>query len=248
MYYKDDLCWSADLKSKAIEDIISIGSFMEVLVLNHYVLVRKIISGIVPNLIPQQPCTPPPKDEWDRLFQPMFDEYFTPQTIDVSLILVNVAPRAVDLADSPVSKSIDQDAPSTNKVMLIKLKCIYKIKIDEFGRVLKNKARLVAQRFKIAISQSPRGIFLNQSKYAYEIIKKYGLLTSDSVDIAMVEKNKLDKDLQGTPVDATLYHGMIGSLMYLTSSLLDLIYAVCLCAWYQAKPTEKHLNAVKQIF
>ncbi|GKE47459.1 hypothetical protein Tco_1478717 [Tanacetum coccineum] len=44
----------------------------------------------------------------------------------------------------------------------------------------------------------------------------------------MVEKNKLDADLQGTPVDATLYHGMIGSLMYLTSSRPGLIYAVCL--------------------
>ncbi|GJT15400.1 retrovirus-related pol polyprotein from transposon TNT 1-94 [Tanacetum coccineum] len=62
------------------------------------------------------------------------------------------------------------------------------------------------------------------------------------------EKNKLDEDLQGTPVDATLYRGMIGSLMYLTSSRPDLIYAVCLCARYQAKPTEKHLNAVKRIF
>ncbi|GJU60819.1 retrovirus-related pol polyprotein from transposon TNT 1-94 [Tanacetum coccineum] len=80
------------------------------------------------------------------------------------------------------------------------------------------------------ISQSPRGIFLNQSKYAYEIIKKYSLLTSDSVDTPMVEKNKLDKDLQGTPVDATHYLGMIGSLMYLTSSRPDLIYAVCLYA------------------
>ncbi|GJR45428.1 retrovirus-related pol polyprotein from transposon TNT 1-94 [Tanacetum coccineum] len=63
----------------------------------------------------------------------------------------------------------------------------------------------------LQISQSPRGIFLNQSKYASKIIKKYGLLTSDSVDTPMVEKNKLDEDLQGTPVDATLYHGMIGS-------------------------------------
>ncbi|GJS16241.1 retrovirus-related pol polyprotein from transposon TNT 1-94 [Tanacetum coccineum] len=100
----------------------------------------------------------------------------------------------------------------------------------------------------LQISQSPRGIFLNQSKYASEIIKKYGMLTSDSVDTPMVEKSKLDEDLQGTPVDATLYRGMIGSLMYLTSSRPDLIYAVCLCARYQAKPTEKHLNAVKRIF
>ncbi|GJV29698.1 retrovirus-related pol polyprotein from transposon TNT 1-94 [Tanacetum coccineum] len=54
--------------------------------------------------------------------------------------------------------------------------------------------------------------------------------------------------IYGTPIDATLYRGMIGSLMYLTSSRPDLIYAVCLCARYQAKPTEKHLNAVKRIF
>ncbi|GJV67084.1 hypothetical protein Tco_1482593 [Tanacetum coccineum] len=55
----------------------------------------------------------------------------------------------------------------------------------------------------------------------------------------MVEKNKLDEDLQGKPVDVTLYRGMIGSLMYMTSSRPDLIYAVCLCAQYQAKPIKK---------
>ncbi|GJT08198.1 retrovirus-related pol polyprotein from transposon TNT 1-94 [Tanacetum coccineum] len=70
----------------------------------------------------------------------------------------------------------------------------------------------------------------------------------DSVDTPMVEKNKLDEDLQGTPVDATLYRGMIGSLMNLTSSRPDLIYAVCLCARYLEKPIEKYLNAVKRIF
>ncbi|GJZ38355.1 retrovirus-related pol polyprotein from transposon TNT 1-94 [Tanacetum coccineum] len=68
------------------------------------------------------------------------------------------------------------------------------------------------------------------------------------VDTPMVEKNKLDEDLQGKPVDATLYRDMIGSLMYLTSSRPDLIYVVRLCARYQAKPTKKHLNAVKWIF
>ncbi|GJY95749.1 retrovirus-related pol polyprotein from transposon TNT 1-94 [Tanacetum coccineum] len=423
--------------------------------------------GLVPNLIPQQPCIPPPRDDYDHLFQPMFDEYLNPPIIAVSLVQVAAAPRTIDLADSPVSTSINQDAPSTrsssnvtpihikfeslgrwtkdhpianvigdpshsvstrkqlqtdamwcyfdafltlelvpcpDKVMLIKLKWIYKVKIDKFGGVLKNKARLVAQGFRqeegidfeesftpvariesirifvanatnknmmifqmdvkttflngelkeevyisqpeefvdqdnpshvyklkkslyglkqapcawydmllsflisqhfskgavdltlftqkarndlllvqiyvddiifastntalcnkfanlmttkfkmsmmgkmplflgLQISQSPRGIFLNQSKYTYEIIRKYCLLSSDSIDTPLVEKSKLDKDLQGKPVDATLYHGMIGSLMYLASSRPNLIYVVCLCAQYQAKPTEKHLNA-----
>ncbi|GKB37218.1 retrovirus-related pol polyprotein from transposon TNT 1-94 [Tanacetum coccineum] len=66
-------------------------------------------SGLVTNLIPQQPCNPSSRDDWDHLFQPMFDEYFNPSTIDVSPVLVANAPRVVDLADSPVSTSIDQD-------------------------------------------------------------------------------------------------------------------------------------------
>nr|GEX95896.1 putative ribonuclease H-like domain-containing protein [Tanacetum cinerariifolium] len=70
-------------------------------------------SRLVSNPILQQLCNPPPKDDWDCLFQPMFDEYFIPPTIVVSPVPVAVAPRAIDLADSPVSTSIDQDAPST---------------------------------------------------------------------------------------------------------------------------------------
>ncbi|GJT65218.1 retrovirus-related pol polyprotein from transposon TNT 1-94 [Tanacetum coccineum] len=74
------------------------------------------------------------------------------------------------------------------------------------------------------------GIFINQSKYASEIVKKYGLHSTDSINTPMIENKKLDEDLQGKPVDVTLYCGMIGSLMYLTSSRPDLNYVVCLCA------------------
>ncbi|GJV43012.1 hypothetical protein Tco_1427548 [Tanacetum coccineum] len=84
----------------------------------------------------------------------------------------------------------------------------------------------------LQISQSPRGIFINQSKYASEIVKKYGLHSTNSVDTPMIENKKLDEDLQGKPVNATLYHGMIGSLMYFTSSRPDLNHVVCLCARY----------------
>ncbi|GKD86821.1 putative ribonuclease H-like domain-containing protein [Tanacetum coccineum] len=74
----------------------------------------------------------------------------------------------------------------------------------------------------LQISQSPRGIFLNQSKFALESLKKYGIETCDLVDTLMVEKSKLDEDPQGKDVDPTCYHGMIGTLMYLTSSRPDL--------------------------
>ncbi|GKC50381.1 integrase, catalytic region, zinc finger, CCHC-type containing protein [Tanacetum coccineum] len=71
-------------------------------------------SGLVPNTVSQQPCIPPNIDDWDHLFQPMFDEYFTPLSIAVSPVQEVAAPRAVVLADSLVSTSIDQDAPSTS--------------------------------------------------------------------------------------------------------------------------------------
>ncbi|GKE83218.1 retrovirus-related pol polyprotein from transposon TNT 1-94 [Tanacetum coccineum] len=61
------------------------------------------------------------------------------------------------------------------------------------------------------------------------------------------EDYKFLKVSKGTPVDLTCYHGMIGSLMYLTSSRPDLVFAICMCAWYQALPTEKHLHTVKRV-
>ncbi|GKD30017.1 retrovirus-related pol polyprotein from transposon TNT 1-94 [Tanacetum coccineum] len=99
-----------------------------------------------------------------------------------------------------------------------------------------------------ASTDLPRGIFLNQSKYALDIIKKYGMDTNDPVYTPMVEKSKLDADPQGKEVDPTRYRGMIGSLMYLTSSRPYLVFAVCMCARHQAKPIEKYLHVVKRIF
>nr|GEW51551.1 hypothetical protein [Tanacetum cinerariifolium] len=58
----------------------------------------------------------------------------------------------------------------------------------------------------------------------------------------------LDADLSGTPVDQTKYHSMVGALMYLIASRPYIMHATCYCARYQAKPTEKHLMAVKRIF
>ncbi|GKD78394.1 hypothetical protein Tco_1341015 [Tanacetum coccineum] len=72
--------------------------------------------------------------------------------------------------------------------------------------------------------------------------------SSDTVRTLMEIKDKLDLDQNGTQVDATKYQSMIGALMYLTSSRPDIVHATCLCARYQAKPTEKHLKEVKRIF
>nr|GEW23258.1 hypothetical protein [Tanacetum cinerariifolium] len=58
----------------------------------------------------------------------------------------------------------------------------------------------------------------------------------------------LDADFSGTPIDHTKYRSMVEALMYLTLSRPDIMHATCYCACYQAKPTEKHLTAVKRIF
>ncbi|GJT83298.1 retrovirus-related pol polyprotein from transposon TNT 1-94 [Tanacetum coccineum] len=100
----------------------------------------------------------------------------------------------------------------------------------------------------LQIHQSPRGIFINQAKYALEILKKHGMEKGQSIGTPMATKPKLDADLSGEPVDQTDYRSKIGSLMYLTSSRPDIVQAVCYCARYQARPTEKHLKEVKRIF
>ncbi|GJW53667.1 copia protein [Tanacetum coccineum] len=273
------------------------------------------------------------------------DITINPPTINVSLVLVSVAPRASYIADSPVFTSINQDAPSTNIpstqeqehspiisqgveespktthfhddtlhedstsqgsssnmrpshtpfeltgrwtkdhpianviidpsrfVSMRKplktdamwcyfdafltfvepknFKQIYKVKTDEFGGVLKNKARLVAQGFR-----QEEGIDFEESFALVTRIEAIRIFVANVANKNMtifqmdVKMDFLNGELkeEGTPVDATLYRGVIGSLVYLTSSRPDLIYAVCLCAWYQAKPTEKHLHAVKRIF
>nr|GEX11963.1 hypothetical protein [Tanacetum cinerariifolium] len=97
--------------------------------------------------------------------------------------------------------------------------------------------------------------FVDQDKpnHVYRLKKAlYGLKQApracDPVDTPMVDKSKLNEGLQGKPVDPTYYCGMIGSLMYLTSSRPDLVFAVSMCARYQGKSTEKQLHAVKRIF
>nr|GEW11190.1 hypothetical protein [Tanacetum cinerariifolium] len=111
---------------------------------------------------------------------------------------------------------------------------------------------LMKSRFKISmmremtfflglqVNQSLCGIFINQSNYVLEILKKYGMESCDPIGTPMEIKDKL--------VDATKYRSMIGALMYLTSSRPDIVHATCLCTRYQAKPTAKHLKEVKRIF
>ncbi|GJV35278.1 hypothetical protein Tco_1407755 [Tanacetum coccineum] len=100
----------------------------------------------------------------------------------------------------------------------------------------------------LQVSQNPRGIFINQSKFALEILKKFGMDSCDPVDTPMVDRLKLDEDPLGIPVDQTRFRSMVGSLMYLTASRPNLVFDVCMCARYQPSPTKKHIEALKRVF
>nr|GFB12815.1 retrovirus-related Pol polyprotein from transposon TNT 1-94 [Tanacetum cinerariifolium] len=93
----------------------------------------------------------------------------------------------------------------------------------------------------LQVHQSPRGIFISQSQYAIELLKKHGLDECVSMSPPM-ETKRLDANLQGTPTDQTTYRRMIGGLMYLTSSRPDITYATFVCGRYQARPMVKHLK------
>ncbi|GJW43589.1 uncharacterized mitochondrial protein-like protein [Tanacetum coccineum] len=99
----------------------------------------------------------------------------------------------------------------------------------------------------LQVHQSPRGIFISQSQYAIELLKKHGQDECVSMSTPMATE-RLDADLQGTPTDQTTYPRMIGGLMYLTASRSNIAIATFVCARYQARSTVKHLKGVKWIF
>ncbi|GJW42549.1 retrovirus-related pol polyprotein from transposon TNT 1-94 [Tanacetum coccineum] len=176
--------------------------------------------------------------------------------IDVKMAVLNGELKE-EVYLSQLEGFVDQDNPSH----------VYKLKKALYG--LKQAPRawydmlsnfLISQHFTkgsvdptLFTRKAGNELLLMTTKFKMSMMGKMSLflglqISQSSRDTPMVEKSKLDEDLHGKQVDATLYRGMIGSLMYLTSSRLDLIYVVCLCARYQAKPTEKHLQAVKRIF
>ncbi|GJV45741.1 retrovirus-related pol polyprotein from transposon TNT 1-94 [Tanacetum coccineum] len=89
----------------------------------------------------------------------------------------------------------------------------------------------------LQVYQSPRGIFISQSQYVIELLKKHSLDECVSMSTPMATE-RLDVDLQGTPTDQTTYRRMIGGLMYLTASRPDIGFATFVCARYQACPTD----------
>ncbi|KAK6122432.1 hypothetical protein DH2020_043823 [Rehmannia glutinosa] len=100
----------------------------------------------------------------------------------------------------------------------------------------------------LQIKQCQEGIYISQSKYTKELLKKFGIEEGRTVSTPMATNVKIDKDEKGKSVDESKYRGMIGSLLYLTASRPDILHVVCLCARFQSNPKESHMSVVKRIF
>ncbi|GKA10567.1 putative ribonuclease H-like domain-containing protein [Tanacetum coccineum] len=100
----------------------------------------------------------------------------------------------------------------------------------------------------LQVKQRPEGIFISQDKYVADILKKSDFLSIRTATTPIESNKPLVKDEDGVDVDVHVYRSMIGSLMYLTASRPDIMFAVCACARFQVTPKASHLNAVKRIF
>ncbi|KAJ9543932.1 hypothetical protein OSB04_023639 [Centaurea solstitialis] len=100
----------------------------------------------------------------------------------------------------------------------------------------------------LQVKQKADGIFINQSKYVASMLQKFGMNDAKPASTPMETHKHLTADVEGEEVDVHNYRSMIGSLMYLTVSRPDIMFAVCVCARYQVRPKESHLHAVKRIF
>jgi len=149
-------------------------------------------------------------------------------------------------------------------------KWVFRNKLDESGVITRTKVRLVAKGYNqeegndydetfapvmgelsfflgLQVKQSKDDIFLSQTKYCKEILNKFEMENYKEASTAMSTSYYMDVDLAGTIVDQTKFRGLIGSLLYLTTSRPDIMFVVCPCARFQSNSKESHFKAAKQI-
>ncbi|GJU12234.1 putative ribonuclease H-like domain-containing protein [Tanacetum coccineum] len=124
---------------------------------------------------------------------------------------------------------------------------------DEFEALMKGRFQMSSMGeliffLGLQVKQKTDGIFISQDKYVADMLKKFDLASVKTAITPMETKMALTKDEEADDVDVHLYRSMIGSLMYLTASRPDIMFAVCVCSRFQVTPKTSHLNAVKRIF
>nr|GEY72083.1 copia protein [Tanacetum cinerariifolium] len=207
-------------------------------------------SGLMRTSSPSTSYVPPSRNNWDLLFQSMFDELLNPPPSVVNQAPEVIAPIAevippvhADSTGSPYSTTVDQDVPSPSKthttteiqssfipqdvgddnldmeVAHIGNDPLFGVPIPEVTSAQSSSTaspHSIVQWIQHYSSGGmapnyfcPRGIFINQSKYALESLKKYGFESCDPVDTSMVEKSKLDEDKEGKAVDLSHYRAFV---------------------------------------
>ncbi|GJT81678.1 putative ribonuclease H-like domain-containing protein [Tanacetum coccineum] len=124
---------------------------------------------------------------------------------------------------------------------------------DEFEALMKSRFQMSSMGeltffLGLQVKQKPDGIFISQDKYVAEILKKFDFANVKTASTPIETQKPLVKDEEASDVDVHLYRSMIGSLMYLTASRPDIMFAVCACSRFQVTPKTSHLSAVKRIF
>ncbi|GKC68716.1 putative ribonuclease H-like domain-containing protein, partial [Tanacetum coccineum] len=143
---------------------------------------------------------------------------------------------------------------------------VYKVYVDDiiFGSTKKSLCvefeQMMHKRFQMSsigeltfflglqVKQKDDGIFISQDKYVADILKKFGFVTMKTKSTPIETNKALLKDEEAVDVDVHLYRSMIGSLMYLTTSRPDIMFAICACVRFQVTPKVSHLHAMKKIF
>ncbi|GJR68803.1 retrovirus-related pol polyprotein from transposon TNT 1-94 [Tanacetum coccineum] len=175
-----------------------------------------------------------------------------------------------------IANDVWELVPQPKNMTIIGTKWVFRNKLDENGIVSRNKARLVAQGYNqqegidydetyapVARLESIRILLAYACALDFKLFQmdvksaflngfineeKFGLEGSKPMKTPTSSDTKLTKDEKCESVDSTKYRGMIGSLLYITASRLDIAVGVCLCARFQEAPKTSHLEAVKRIF
>ncbi|GJS91134.1 putative ribonuclease H-like domain-containing protein [Tanacetum coccineum] len=124
---------------------------------------------------------------------------------------------------------------------------------DEFEALMKSRFQMSSMGeltffLGLQVKQKADGIFISQDKYVAEILKKFDFANVKTASTPIETQKPLVKDEEASDVDVHLYRSMIGSLMYLTASRPDIMFAVCACSRFQVTPKSSHLSVVKRIF
>ena len=123
---------------------------------------------------------------------------------------------------------------------------------EEVGKMMANEFEMsmieeLSYFLGLQIKQLKNGTFVNQGKYNKDMLKKFSINEAKAIRTPMGTNGNLDSDASGNILDQKLCRSTIGSLLYMTTSRLNVMFSVCTCAIFQASPRESHLKATKRI-